>query len=135
MIPYCLFIVGFSFIAYGIITGEVTVGFIVFVPFMSSTGIFGFLGFSFLFLGMISLFLLLSMYYSHQEYQNNVFLDTKVKSGIIKSRKKIKSAGIVFIGPIPIIFGFKLRNVGFMILLCIIVLVLLFIYASLLLNR
>lgn len=135
MVPYCLVILGFSFLTYDIITGEVTVGFIVFFPFISSTSIFGFLGISCLFLGMITLFFIIPKIYLLNDYQTTDFSDNEMRSSINQSRKKMKSVGIVFLGPIPIIFGLKRTVKLYMILLCAIVLLLLLIYASLLLNK
>jgi uncharacterized protein (TIGR00304 family) len=116
LLPISLFLLGVFFLGYGLFIEEVTIGLAVFIPFIISNGVFGFLGIICLFLSMISLFFILtqlsSIPYSNQSQQRD-----KGEH----SSKKSKIGGVIFLGPIPIVFGSDKKITQSMILVSIII--------------
>lgn len=136
LFPISLFLLGIIFLAYGMLSGEVTVGLVVFIPFVMSTGIFGFLGIMSLFLSMLSLFFVISLYPPHYvQSPSETSYDQEKESINQVSGKKIHTGGVIFIGPIPIVFGSNQKITKYMLLASIIILFLFVLYASLLLNE
>jgi len=134
LIPLSLFFLGCVFVGYGIVIGEVSVGFAVFIPFIISTGLFGFFGIICIFLSMLSFFLVVSALSSNQYFQQSE-RDYESRTIHHSSDKKINAGGVIFIGPIPIIFGSNQKITRYMIIASIIILILIILYASLLLNE
>lgn len=134
-LPISLFVIGIIFLGYGILIDEVQVGLIVFIPFVISSGVFGFLGISCIFLSMISLFFVLSKLSWDQSQRETQSRDYETEMMRPSSEKKVQTGGVIFIGPIPIIFGSNKKITRYMIIVSIIIFILIIIYASLLLNE
>ena len=132
-LPIIFFIFGLVFLAYGILIGEVKVGIAVFIPFVMSNGPFGFLGIICLFFSMLSLFLIFPKLYlgSYHQTEDNY----ELRESHFSSKETLRTGGVIFLGPIPIVFGSNKRITRYMILASIIILILILIYASLLLNE
>jgi uncharacterized protein (TIGR00304 family) len=133
LISLIFFIIGLGLLCYGFLLGEVSIGLIVFFPFISANGIVGFIGILFI---MFSLFILffyplffVNNWYQLQKDKGNFF------SKDFNPQKKVQSGGILFLGPIPIIFGSNKKITKYMIVLSIIILIFYLLYASLLLNE
>lgn len=122
-IPLSLFVLGFVFLGIGIFIGEVTVGLAVFIPFVMSNGVFGFAGIGFLFLSMLSLFFILPRL-TWTQYHHELRHDDEPYSFFetTSSEKKTKMGGVIFLGPIPIVFGSNKKITKWMILVSIIIL-------------
>ena len=133
-IPLILFFFGVILLGYGIMIGEVTVGLAVFIPFIISRGFFGFLGITFLFLSMLSLFFIFPKL-SWDQYQQNIPSEYEHEGFKSSSERKINGGGVIFLGPIPIVFGSNKKIARYMILTSIIILIIMLFYASLLLNE
>ena len=121
LIPMSLFLLGLFFLGYGIIIGEVTIGLAVFIPFIMSNGLFGFLGIICLILSMLSLFFIIPMISQNQIYQT--FQTNHTIERAESSSKKSKIGGVIFLGPIPIVFGSNKKITRSMILVSIIILI------------
>lgn len=121
LIPISLFLLGVFFLGYGLFIGEVTIGLVVFIPFILSNGLFGFLGISCLFLSMLSIFFILPLSVSNHkpQYHQSGFENETFDS----VSKKSKIGGVVFLGPIPIVFGSDKKVTKSMILVSIIILI------------
>lgn len=132
-LPIIFFIFGLFFLVYGSLIGEVRVGIVVFIPFIMSNGLFGFLGIICLFFSMLSLFLIFPKLYlgSYHQVEDNY----ELRKSHFSSKEKFRTGGVIFLGPIPIIFGSNKRITRYMIIASIIILIVILIYASLLLNE
>jgi len=95
---FCL-VLGIVFLFIGFLSGDIEAGIILILPFISGSGIFGFLGFIFI---LVSFFLFLFGLTSL--FQDDFY---KTEDSEFKTNKKpsVKGGGVVLIGPIPIIFG------------------------------
>lgn len=113
------FIFGVIFLAIGLFSGEVKTGFIFIFPFIVGSGLNTFLSFIF----FISAFLLFIF-----RFTNFRLLDLKKfeKDEVYNSqkRKSVDGGGIIFIGPIPIVFGSNWKIVMFIMALSIIIIIL-----------
>lgn len=87
---------GVVFLVLGIIRGEVELGIAVIIPFMIGSGIFA--GAAFLCLAGFFVCFFLGMMQSTHTRTNALLTHEKQNSSI-------KTGGVVFIGPLPIIFG------------------------------
>lgn len=132
-LPIIFFIFGLFFLVYGSLIGEVRVGIVVFIPFFMSNGPFGFLGIMCLFFSLLSFFLIFPKLYlgSYHQAEDNY----ELKDSHFSSTEKLRTGGVIFLGPIPIIFGSNKRITRYMIIASIIILIVILIYASLLLNE
>lgn len=115
ILPLSLFVFGSIFLGYGLYIGEITVGLIVFIPFITSNGFYGFLGISCFFLSMLSLFFILP------KIQQNIFHEPQFDDQTSTHTSKMR--GVIFIGPIPIVFGSNKKITKTMILVSIIILI------------
>lgn len=121
LIPISLFLLGVFFLGYGLFIGEVTIGLAVFIPFIISNGLFGFLGISCLFLSMLFLFFILPLSASnHKSQYHQTGFDNETFDS---NTKKSKIGGVVFLGPIPIVFGSDKKVTKSMIVVSIIILI------------
>jgi uncharacterized protein (TIGR00304 family) len=90
---------GLAFFILGASNNEIQVGFFLIFPFIVGSGIYSFLGFCLIFLFIV---LLLYNFISLNETSiNNQIAIEEITS----PKKKLKVSGIVFLGPIPLIFG------------------------------
>ncbi len=133
-LPISLFFLGILFLGYGLFIGEVTVGLIVFIPFVMSTGLLSFLGIICLFLGMLTFFFVASSL-PWQKYQRPQDWQYEADSMQQSVEKNVETGGVIFIGPIPIVFGSNKKITKYMIIASIIILFFIVLYASLLLNE
>lgn len=115
--------------------GEITVGLIIFIPFIISSSLFGFLGITCIVFSMLSIFFILQQQVWNQFYKpdQNRF-DNKMNKYFFQKNSKIK--GVIFLGPIPIVFGSdKKISYSIIIVSIILIFILVFSYASLFLNE
>ncbi|MBS3777925.1 MAG: DUF131 domain-containing protein [Candidatus Thermoplasmatota archaeon] len=131
-IPLILFILGLVFLGYGIFIGEISFGLAVFIPFIISSGVFGFAGIGCLFLSILSLFFILPRL-TWNQYQQDSSLEYEDKSFSepTSSEKKTKIGGVIFLGPIPIVFGSNKKITKAMILVSIIILIIMLVFVML----
>lgn len=99
ILSFLALIGGFLFLLIGALTGEIEVGFFLIFPFFIGKGIFAFIGFIFIIIAI--LLFLFGLYSQTSGYFNSEFDDFNDS----KTKSKIKTGGIILIGPIPIIFG------------------------------
>lgn len=85
------------FFAFSFINGKTEVGIFLIFPFVKSSDIFGFIGAVFLFLSF-----LMFMFSFTSNFQKNF---NKLGNESSDKKSRVKGGGIVFIGPIPIVFG------------------------------
>lgn len=88
------------FIIYGIMIGEIKLGMVVFLPFLIGTGFSSVFAFLFLFFAIFLLFHSMSF-----PFRSNIKDFPLEMKEMKRSEKSLRSAGIIFIGPFPIIFG------------------------------
>ncbi len=99
-LPAILFILGIALLILALITGEAKGGIIIIFPFIIGTGLLSLFGILFIFLSFILFFL---SFPKDMEYEVQP----------LQEKKK----GIIFIGPIPIIFSGDIKIAWFIILL------------------
>jgi len=113
LISIVFFILSFIFLIFGFISGDVEGGIFIIFPFVKGSGLIGFFGIICLFLSF--LFFMLSFAYNFEQ-KFDTTLEKQVKT---KSSKKF--GGVVFIAPIPVIFGSNLKIAIFMMILALII--------------
>lgn len=113
------FIFSFIFFLVGFISGDIEGGIFVIFPFVKGSGIIGFLGVIFLFFTFV--FFMFAFAFNFEK---------KVDDSIgqsFKTNSSKKFGGLVFIGPIPIIFGSNLKMILFTIILALCIILVYFI--------
>lgn len=117
------FIFSIILLAYGYLLGEVSIGLIIIFPLITSNGLFGLLGIIFLIISFFTFFFQIPHMIIHSDDIKN---NTQMSSFKTNNRveKKIQSGGVIFIGPIPIIFGTNKKITRFMIISSMIILIL-----------
>ncbi len=127
------FIIGLFFIGYGFLIDEVSIGLVVFFPFIIANGIVGFIGI------LCIIFSMLILFFYPQFFVNNRYHHQKEEGDYFPKeydhQKKIQSGGVIFIGPLPIVFGSNKKMTKYIIVISIIILIFYLLYASLLLNE
>ena len=119
------FLIGCIFLGYGFIQGQISFGFIVFIPFFIGSGLFATLGFVMVFLGMILFYL------GHlQTFDNANLFNSSMDTGEnnqrgFTSKKSMKTGGIILIGPIPIVFGSTKKMLISVLIIAVILLIIL----------
>lgn len=114
-----LFFIGcFLFLLIGVLTEEIKVGFFLIFPFFIGTGIFAALGVVFIFIAI--LFLIFGFFTTMSDYSDLELKDSSELNG----KKKLKTGGIILIGPIPIVFGSNKKIVIVMLILLILFIIL-----------
>ena len=116
------FLIGIVFFILGALQGEIKTGFIVIFPFVAGTGIYAFAGFIFIFIAILLFFF---------GFKTSIESDeSKLEKEDSKSTKKssIKGGGVVFIGPIPIVFGSNWK-IAVLLMVMAIILILVFVFA------
>jgi uncharacterized protein (TIGR00304 family) len=113
---FCL-VLGILFLFFGFLSDEVTAGIIFILPYISGSGLFAFLGFVFI---IASIFLFL--------FGLTIFIENEInepEGSELKSHKKssIKGAGVILVGPIPIVFGnsWKLAIISIILIIILII--------------
>ncbi len=110
------FILSIIFFIIGFNSGKVEGGIFIIFPFVKGSGLIGFLGVICLFLSFI--FFMFGFSYDINNKLN--YFENKDKKIRTKSSKKF--GGIVFIGPILIVFGSSLKMIIFVLIIVLIVL-------------
>lgn len=118
---YCflslIFIVaGIIFLLFGFLEGDVEGGFFVVFPFIIGSGLYAFLGIICFFIAF------LCFSYSFSSYIKNDFSNMGDKS----KKTTVKGGGVVFIGPVPIVFGSSWKTALLMMILGFIIMILLY---------
>lgn len=97
----CFIASGFLF-AFGVYSGEVEVGLVVFIPFIMGRGFYALFGVLLVFLGFV--FLMFGQFHGFSLQSSNEH-DEK-DQGLSKGKtSSFKGGGVVLIGPIPIVIG------------------------------
>lgn len=133
LLSLIFFIIGLFFIGYGFLIDEVSIGLVVFFPFIIANSMVGFVGILFIIFSMLLLFFFplffVNSRYHIQKDEGNIFPKE------YDPQKKVQSGGVIFIGPIPIVFGSNKKMTKYIIVISIIILIFYLLYASLLLNE
>ena len=103
LLSIIFFIGGIVFFALGIASGDVKTGFFVFFPFLVGTGVYALLGFLLFFTAML---LLMFGFVESSFSESPAFYDEKPP---VETKSSVKGGGVIFIGPIPIVFGSNWR--------------------------
>jgi uncharacterized protein (TIGR00304 family) len=107
---------------------------IVFIPFIITSGLFGLLGITCICLSMVSIFFILPQQLWNQFFnQAQNRFDNKINKSFFQKRSTMK--GVIFLGPIPIVFGSDKKITLSIKIVIILILILVFSYASLFLNE
>jgi uncharacterized protein (TIGR00304 family) len=117
IIPILLLLIGILFIFIGYISGELEAGIFIIFPILIGSGPFAFIGFVCIFLSFISFFFIQGSYFNQTEE-----IDLKVFDSNNKAKHSIKGGGVVFIGPIPIVFGSSWKIAIFLLMIAAILL-------------
>lgn len=132
ILPFLFLILSFIILAYGYYLGEVSIGLLVIFPLITTNGLVGVIGVILFIISIFIIFIQIPKSIFHSDAYNNrenIFnVDKKVD-------KKVQAGGVIFLGPIPIIFGNNRNVIKYMIYTSIIMILLIIIYASLLLNE
>lgn len=117
-IYFFLFVIGITLILLDVIVGKGKMFLFFFIPVFYSGGILSIIGF------LCIIFSMLLVFYSF-------FVSAEIESPIQEKVKIDKSAGgIIFIGPIPILFGTEKNIVKIMVIVCIVMMILLIFLVS-----
>ena len=103
LLSIILFVTGIIFFALGILSGEVKMGFVVFFPFLIGTGVYALLGFIFFFISILLFMFGFIGSYSLKSLESPAFYDKEGSN--VETKSSVKGGGVIFIGPIPIVFG------------------------------
>jgi len=95
VIPVVVLLAGILLVIFSIIEGEAKIGLLFIVPIIYGTGVYLALGILLIFLSFIMFFLFLGPTVEGRE----------IKRERTKTHKESSYGGVIFIGPIPIIFG------------------------------
>ena len=121
LLSLVFFILGVVFLALGVLSGEVETGVIVVFPFLVGSGLFAFLGFIFVFIGL--LLFMFGFIGATVGINNGLQVGDKDENYPSRKAASVKGGGVIFIGPIPIVFGSSWKIVVVMIVLAIILIV------------
>lgn len=113
------FILGVVFFALGVLSGEVETGFVVIFPFLIGSGIYAFLGFTFVFIAII---FFMSGFVSRTIGTEDIEVPGEEQLRP-RSKTSVKGGGVVLIGPIPIVFGSNWKIAVILMILAIILIV------------
>ena len=125
IIPLLFLIFGIAFLVIGYLSGELEAGLIIIFPILIGSGPFAFLGFVFIFLSVVSIFLLQYSYLNKSE--ENYF---GINDSNSKAKQSIKGGGVVFIGPIPIVFGSSWKIAIILLIIAMILFLILFLFGK-----
>lgn len=149
LLAILLFIAGFVVLGVGVAKGEGTVAIVLFIPVVSGSGILMFLGFICLGLGFL---LFLFGFFERVSFDEDVYFDLP-ESKLMKKlerlgesgegekkehrirRKRMKTGGVLFIGPFPIIYGSDMTMGMVMALLTVVILLAAAVFLLMLLLR
>ena len=125
IIPLLFLIFGIAFLVIGYLSGELEAGLIIIFPILIGSGPFAFLGFVFIFLSVVSIFLLQYSYLNKSE--ENYF---GINDSNSKAKQSIKGGGVVFIGAIPIVFGSSWKIAIILLIIAMILFLILFLFGK-----
>ena len=115
------FILGIIFFVMGFLSGDVETGIIVIFPFLSGSGIYPLLDFIFIFIAILLFIFGLANRAVSEGFDYEIGEPGKQK------KTSIKGGGVVFIGPIPIVFGSNWKIALVMMVVAIILIIVAFI--------
>jgi len=115
LISFLAFALGITFVIISALRGELSVGFILFFPFIYGEGFYAAIGFILIF---ISILLFVIDLFNFEKY--NVFHIEEKPVGDEKNRQ-VEGGGILLIGPIPVIISSSWKIALFLILLAIVI--------------
>jgi len=115
LISFLAFALGITFVIISALRGELSVGFILFFPFIYGEGFYAAIGFILIF---ISILLFVIDLFNFEKY--NVFHIEEKPVGDEKNRQ-VEGGGILLIGPIPVIISSSWKTALFLILLAIVI--------------
>jgi len=115
LISFLAFALGITFVIISAFRGELSVGFILFFPFIYGEGFYAAIGFILIF---ISILLFVIDLFNFEKY--NVFHIEEKPVGDEKNRQ-VEGGGILLIGPIPVIISSSWKIALFLILLAIVI--------------
>ncbi len=98
------FICGITLFIVGIIEGNIEGGIFIIFPFIIGSGFYALFGIIFFFFSI-----LLFMFGLNRSNAESINLQFGKNKQDIKSKKSVKSGGVILIGPIPIVFGSNWR--------------------------
>ena len=96
IIPVIILLAGIFLVIFSVIEGEANIALLFIVPIIYGAGVYLAIGILLIFLSFIMFFLFLG----HTGIERR-----KTKKGRTKTQKDSSYGGVIFIGPIPIIFG------------------------------
>ena len=134
ILPFLFLLAAIISLWYAYLLGEVSIGLILFFPMITAHGLYGLIGVLFLIVSFLLVFIL----YPKILFQSNSnqFNDEINKlNNNNASKKEMHTGGIIFIGPIPIVFGSNKKITRYLIISSLIILIIILVYASLLLNE
>ncbi|MBS3816105.1 MAG: DUF131 domain-containing protein [Candidatus Thermoplasmatota archaeon] len=99
--PILVLFSGILFVLLGVIEGDATITLLFFIPVISGSGIYLLIGVLLIFLSFILFFVLSTVGYSSERSGKVEERRPAEKT----SKKESKYGGVIFIGPIPIVFG------------------------------
>lgn len=111
----------FIFFAIGLFTGEVEAGIFVVFPFLKGSGLFAFLGFIFLFLTFLTFIFSFSL-----DFKKDIGESLDNSKSFDDKKSNTEGGGVVFIGPIPIVFGSNWKVAVVLIILAIVIMLVAF---------
>lgn len=118
VVPVILFISGFGLLVYDVIQGKGSGGFFIIFPFIIGYGLFSFIGTLMMMLSVLIFFFLPFCYVKYQpELERPEHAPEAPASEAKIDEAKKEFGGVVFIGPVPIVFGSSRKMVYFMIVL------------------
>ncbi|MDI6916965.1 MAG: DUF131 domain-containing protein [Thermoplasmatales archaeon] len=104
---FMMFILGIILIGASVFFGKGKIGLFLLIPVFYGTDVFAFLGFLCIVASMFLIF-----------YSMTQTLGAEEEYAIpVKQERKIKGGGVVFIGPIPIVFGSDMKTAIIMLIL------------------
>lgn len=112
LFPAFLFIAGLLLLIYGFLKGEISAGFFLVFPFFVGSGAFSFVGILLIMISAGLFFFVRFPHYQHKDnYEEMEAPGGQEGKGGEKSERK-EFGGVIFIGPIPIVFG-SARKMGY----------------------
>ena len=105
-VAFLLFILGIFLIGASTFFGKGKIAFVLFIPVFYGTGVLAFIG------GLCIIASMLLMFYSVTST-----LGIEEEYAPVKQERKVKGGGVVFIGPVPIVFGSDVKTAIIMLIL------------------
>ena len=110
-----LFALGTSFIVVSAINGELSMGFILFFPFIYGKGFYATIGFTLMF---ISIFLFIISLFDFEKQDTFYYREKQVEPD---ENKHVEGGGVLLIGPFPIVVGSNWKIIMFLLIVAFII--------------